>query len=108
MDLPKAEELAAIFKAGREHGIAKLELVGKAQDGGERPILKVEFAPRSVVDEINTRAPLPPDPMAVIRGELRRLDPNAEQPDILEAINNGARLVDVGNPDPTAPSTPVA
>lgn len=98
MQLPSADELRAIFRAAREEGITRLRLTA---DGLEADVSLV--TPADMVAEINKRAPLPPDPLAVVTGAARATE-NREPADVLDVLASGARLVETGNPDPTAPS----
>lgn len=100
MDLPKADDLRAIFEAARASGVTRLKI---HPDGAIDVELAAEQAGERVVAAINAASPL--DPLDVIRATAgRQVPPNGrEQPDILDVIASGGRLVEIGNPDPTAP-----
>lgn len=92
MQLPKAEDLRAIFAAARENGVVRLKIGN----------IEVDLAPMGLVDAIDEAHPLPEDPIAIVRGTVRPKG-TAELPDILEAMSEGKRIVDTVTPDPTAP-----
>lgn len=103
MPLPKAEEVRAILQAGRDLGVSEL----KVSPSGAIEAKYGAVTSAELLKEINARAPLPAggeDPIAAIRRQVAA-DAKAELPDMLEALANGARLVEpVAGADPTSPS----
>lgn len=98
MDLPKADDLRALLAAARDCGVTKLRIT---PDGGIDAELTPLHPGVQMVEEINRGAPIE-DPVDVIRRDAAA---RTKQPvrDLLDMLANGTRLVDTGNPDPTAP-----
>jgi hypothetical protein len=100
MDLPKADDLRALLAAARESGISSLKIT---PEGG----LEVTFAPvefqsvgSRLIEEVNRAAPIPEDPLDVIRREVgagNKLPPA----DMLDVLAAGGRFMSVTSGDPT-------
>jgi len=101
--LPDPVQLAAVLKAARENGVTHLR-VGT---------FECDMAPLGVVEAINRVAPLPADPFDTIRQaaaggigaadaararQAQALAGGESRPDILQALADGARLVNTGDP----------
>jgi hypothetical protein len=103
VDLPKAEDLAAIFKAARDAGVTRLRI-------GALEATLAPYSQADIVAAINRENPIPKgppgapaqDPFAAIRGRVN--EATDERPDVLDALANGARLVAPIDGDPTQPS----
>lgn len=108
MDLPKAADLRDIFAAARENGVTHLRIGA----------FEVKLAPQAAVAArpgvdavaaINGAAPLPEDPLDVVRRQAGIETDKAQRPpkgdEILDMLGNGARFIPVGGPaDPTSPA----
>ncbi len=99
MPLPTAEQFRALLTAARDCGVTKCEF---APDGS----IRFEMAPVSpgerVVNEINA-ATAGQDPLDVIRRQVSSGNELPPVRDLLDLVANGARVVQVGNGDPTRP-----
>ena len=97
MQLPKADDWRAFLLAARENGVTRLRVTPSTIEADLAPA-----TPPSLVDAINKAAPLPEDPISIVRGTVRPTGA-AELPDILEAMSEGGHIVETITPDPTAP-----
>jgi hypothetical protein len=93
MAFPSAEELRALLSAARDAGCTHLKISPTG--------IEAEFAPKSVLQEINETVPLAFDPLDIVRREVAA-QTKTSAVDLFDVVASGGRIVDAGNPDPTA------
>lgn len=94
MELPKAEELAAVLKAAREQGVTHLRL-------GSLDVSFGPFTQADLVAMVNRDQPLPDVDSALANERRRPNEATRDRPDMLEELANGSRLVEPVENDPT-------
>ena len=100
---PKASQITAVLKAARDLGVTKLKIGDFEAEWAGPPIPEALPDGAALVAAINRAAPLPRDPLEIIREENGREARKLNGRDALEVLASGGRLTINDSGDPTEP-----